>query len=228
MYRLRKGNNVGLVVFNRYNNIGDALIAFSALEAGGLHPSWHNYYHGHNALMEIIALGGCIIQIPAQEFQEARLHIANLQTQEIDDFDPLPSTRLKFLKHSLLFLTTWQIYLFPFALLLQLPYKIAIGVVAAIVLGFSIWLGLTSEGFISVLALFGFGCAALILFSLILAYPLRTTLALIIMDIWLSLWLGFDINTVLSLLILFSYLLLNLHAYYIAVPKLQKRKSYVT
>ncbi len=213
---------MGLVIFKRYNNIGEALVAFSALESVGFHPNWNNYYHGHNELMAINAYGGNIIQIPSQEYRDAHLYLTNIKSHARIEFDPCFDTSLTRLKHSLLFLTTWAMWLFPFSLLLLIPWRIALALMSVCIFGFGVWQGFAPQNFLTLLGLMALGFVTLALLAAILTYPLRTTILLIASDIGIGLWLGFDVAAFTGLLILFLYLFLNLHAYFVALPKINR------
>ena len=70
---------MGLVIFKRYNNIGEALVAFSALEAGGFHPVFHTYHQAYLNGLEMLALGGVIVSMPTNEVAPANEWLKSTQ-----------------------------------------------------------------------------------------------------------------------------------------------------
>jgi len=72
-----------VVIFNKYNNIGDALVTFSALESGGFHPVFHTYHQSHLNGLEMLALGGIIVSMPSNEVSDAHRWLENIQTSPL-------------------------------------------------------------------------------------------------------------------------------------------------
>ena len=95
---------MSLVILKRYNNVGEALVAFSSLQAGGFNPFFHNYHHAHIAYMEMLAFGGLILLIPEQEYEYALIFVNSARAVEPLEFDPLPVRKYGRWKSTLLFL----------------------------------------------------------------------------------------------------------------------------
>ena len=74
---------MSLVIFERYNNIGEALVAYAALEAAEFHPSWHTYHQGYLNNFELLAIGGLIIHIPFSEFDDAQSWLKGLKKEAL-------------------------------------------------------------------------------------------------------------------------------------------------
>jgi hypothetical protein len=94
---------MSLVILKRYNNVGEALVAFSSLQAGGFNPSFHNYHHAHIAYLEMLAFGGLILLIPEQEYEHALTFVNSARAVEPLEFDPLPVRKYGRWKFALLF-----------------------------------------------------------------------------------------------------------------------------
>ena len=73
------------VIFTRYNNIGEALADQSCLKAGGFSVEFHNYFHGINDYLSLLAFGGMLLTIPEQEYAEAQLFLKEMKRH------PLPA-----------------------------------------------------------------------------------------------------------------------------------------
>lgn len=84
---------MGLVIFRRFNDVGQAGIVFSALESGGFHPSWNNYHHANLSNIEMIAFGGMIILLPETEVDDAKIWLENLKNQPILEGDEIPEKK---------------------------------------------------------------------------------------------------------------------------------------
>ena len=84
---------MGLVIFKRFNDVGQATIAFSALESAGFHPSWNNFHHAQMANIEMIAFGGMIILLPDTEVPDAKIWLENLQNRPLMDGDEIPEKK---------------------------------------------------------------------------------------------------------------------------------------
>lgn len=80
---------MSLTVFQSYNNIGDGLVAFSALKAGGFDPVFQNVHHAYAASLHMLALGGLIILLPEAQHDEAGEYIATLPDVASKDYDPI-------------------------------------------------------------------------------------------------------------------------------------------
>ena len=106
---------MGLVIFKRYSDIGEATIAFSALEAAGFHPSWQNYNHANLANIEMIAFGGLIVQLPASEVADAKAWLSELREQPTQGGDAIPPKKRGlwhwFVSKPLLLVAIWLVVL---------------------------------------------------------------------------------------------------------------------
>lgn len=91
------------VIFGRYNNLPEACVIFSVLEAGGFHPSFQNYHHAHISALQLIAFGGIILTLPEQELRSAKDFLADQQAAPITDFDPIKPRRFGMWKRATLF-----------------------------------------------------------------------------------------------------------------------------
>lgn len=84
---------MSLSVFRRYNNIGDGLVEFSALQAGGFSPVFQNQHYAYTASLEMLALGGLIILLPDSQTHDARNYLTSLKAEPLEDFDPVPEEK---------------------------------------------------------------------------------------------------------------------------------------
>ena len=84
---------MSLSVFRRYNNIGDGLVEFSALKAGGFDPVFQNQHYAYAFSLEMLALGGLIILLPDSEADEANEYLTSIKSEPLDDYDPLPEKK---------------------------------------------------------------------------------------------------------------------------------------
>lgn len=91
------------VIFGHYNNLPEACVIFSVLQAGGFHPSFQNYHHAHIAALQLLAFGGIILLIPEQELASAKIFLADQQSAPITDFDPITPRRFGMWKRATLF-----------------------------------------------------------------------------------------------------------------------------
>ncbi|MEP3889752.1 MAG: hypothetical protein ABJN69_04745 [Hellea sp.] len=91
------------VIFGQYNNLPEACVIFSVLEAGGFHPSFQNYHHAHIAALQLMAFGGIILLIPEQELLSAKKFLTDQQSAPITDFDPIRPRRFGMWKRATLF-----------------------------------------------------------------------------------------------------------------------------
>ncbi len=99
------------VIFGRYNNLPEACVIFSVLEAGGFHPTFQNYHHAHIAALELIAFGGIILALPEQEFAEAKNFLDEQQATPITDFDPMKVRRFGMWKRGTIFCLSSGLFL---------------------------------------------------------------------------------------------------------------------
>lgn len=81
---------MSLKLFSSHYNYGEALVAFSALEAGGYHPVFGNIHYCTMSFMEMEALGGVQILLPQHEHNDAKTWMTYIVKHPIKDFDPLP------------------------------------------------------------------------------------------------------------------------------------------
>ena len=124
---------MGLVIFERYYNIGEALVVFSALEAAGFYPSWHNYQHAHIAYLEIIAFGGLIINIPKSQHEAAHTFLRQCKSMPKLEGDPIPDRKFGMWRNVLAMLL-FKSPLFLFAPLLWMKPVFLISILATIFL----------------------------------------------------------------------------------------------
>jgi len=99
------------VIFRRYNSLAEGCVVYSALEAGGFHPSFQNYHHAHVAALYLLAFGGIILTLPEQEIESAEQFVKALQSAPIEDFDPIKLRRFGMWKRGTLFGLTFSIFL---------------------------------------------------------------------------------------------------------------------
>ena len=99
------------VIFGQYNNLPEACVIFSVLEAGGFHPSFQNYHHAHIAALQLLAFGGIILIIPEQELVSAKKFLTDQQAAPITDFDPIKTRRFGMWKRATLFGLAFNIFL---------------------------------------------------------------------------------------------------------------------
>ncbi|GEM_PF-5081580 len=214
---------MALVIFRKYLEIGEALIAFSALESAGFHPSWHNYHHAHIAYMKMIAFGGLIIMMPETEIGPARAWLRDVRQAPQIEGDDIPERKYGMWRN------TFTIAAFSGPAALFIPFvwvkwwKYGLGLLlftGLLALGF----GLQSPGF------------RMMAFWLVLATisAFGIVLALLPPLLLLGLW-GIGLIALIVLyglspeFIAYSYLLIPigilLHAKYRAMPRAQSAKQ---
>lgn len=84
---------MGVQVIGVHNNLPEAAVMMSCLEAGGFHPVLHNYHHATMESLSIIEFGGITITIPAQALHAARDYVLHCQNNPITDYDPIKPRR---------------------------------------------------------------------------------------------------------------------------------------
>ena len=212
-----------MVIFKRYNNIGEALVAFSALESAEFHPSWHNYNHAHIAYMQMLAFGGLIILVPSSELVDAKLWIRQLQQNPKQDGDNLPTRKYGMWRHNfsiigfnspaIIFVPA--LWVRPWIYLLVLFTIVA---VSALLFGInSLWL--------AVLLLIIAAAVVYVLGVLACFLPPLILLALWLVCLNVQIFTGGVTEQVFANAMLLFPIGILLHAKYIAVPQLEKRKS---
>lgn len=112
-------------IFRRYLKIGEAEVAYSALQAGGFHPSFHNYHHAHYAYLEMIALGGIIVMLPKNEIHDAKEWLSYLQSRPNENYDPIFTQNYTMWKRSSA-LCLGMGFLFPLPILFLPPLLLLI------------------------------------------------------------------------------------------------------
>ena len=75
---------MSLTPFKTYTSYGQSLVAFSALRAGGFHPSFQNLHAAQMNMFQALALGGYWIFLPEDEHKDARVWQSFIQTQPIE------------------------------------------------------------------------------------------------------------------------------------------------
>ena len=216
---------MGLVIFDRYNNIGEALVVFSALEAAGFYPSWENYHHAHIAYLQIIAFGGLIINLPKNEHEAAHTFLRQCKSLPKLEGDDLPNRKFGMWRNVLAMLS-FKSPLFLFAPLLWAKPIFLTSILAAffLILILGLFLGPPIMAILFFAYLFQLlGVAMMMALGI---WPVRTTLGIILVWLVAALIVGFEYE--------YAYVLLSLlpigiliHAKHIALPRLQRRRAHV-
>ncbi len=216
-----------MVIFKKYNNISEALVVFSALEAAEFHPSWHNYHHAHIAYMQMLAFGGLIILLPASEVQDAKAWLAYLGENPVQDGDDLPRRKYGMWKHALSIAAynSPAIFIVPF---LWLKPWVSLIVLGLMVMGVASLFGVQNIDYTS---LFFYLIAAVV--SGVLGIFACLLWPLLLLALWLMLLgamvvLGSTFEEFFVGVMWIIPIGILLHAKYIAVPKLEKRRPHVT
>ena len=216
---------MSLVIFNQYMSIGKALVTFSALEAGGFHPSYHNYYHAHIAYMQMIAFGGLIIQIPEHEFEDAKAWIIHLQERPELEGDDIPERKFGMWRHTLA-MVSFNSPLFVFLPLLLLSVKkvlIAMSILFTVMIA-----GTVLENMLATISLYVLGLATLYMIGVGLAsiWPLETLMSFILLWLAIQWFTGFTPENMIGLVNLLPIFIL-IHAKHVALPRLQRKRAHV-
>ncbi len=215
-----------MVIFKRYNNIGEALVAFSALQSAEFRPVWHNYYHAHIAYMQMLAFGGLIILLPASEVQAAKTWLAHLRKNPAQDGDDLPKRKYGMWRHTLSIAAynSPAILLVPF---LWLRPWVSLIILSLMVIGFGLLFGFKNIEYTSLLFYISAAVISVLSIFACLLWPLLL-LALWLMLLIIMIVLGSTAEELLANAMSVIPIGILLHAKHIAVPKLKKRKPHVT
>ncbi len=108
-------------LFSQHFDYGEGLAAFAALEAGGFHPNFENYHHTTMAIAYIDALGGLKINLPEEEFYDAKDWLSFLRKNPITDFDPIKRKPVLNWIHASLFSMVFSMSPAPWLILFLLP-----------------------------------------------------------------------------------------------------------
>ena len=109
---------MGLVIFKRFNNVGEALVAFSALESAGFHPSWHTYHQAYVSILEMLALGGFIIELPAHEARDAITWLNKIKANPLPAAEPISFGRFGRWRTTIFTFMLTYLWVIPFLVLL--------------------------------------------------------------------------------------------------------------
>ena len=216
---------MSLVIFGKYMSIGKALVTFSALEAGGFHPTYHNYHHAHIAYMQMIAFGGLIIKIPEQEFEDAKAWIIHLQESPKLEGDDILERKFGMWRHTLA-ISSFHSPLFLFSPLLLLKVKKAVAIIVILAACLLVGTFLGSATAAASLYVFGFATVSAIWIGLAAIWPLRTCVSSIILWLMTGAFFGFSPETTIDLVYLLP-LFIIIHAKHIALPRLQRKRAHV-
>lgn len=78
-----------LTPFRAFNNIGEGLVALSALKAGGFTPVFQNEHYAYMQSLEMLALGGIIIMLPDAQHEEAHDYMRFLAETTVETGEPV-------------------------------------------------------------------------------------------------------------------------------------------
>ena len=95
------------------DEVSQAMIVLTSLEAGGFNPEFLNYNHKTGDLLPALSQHGLTLMLPAAEFEDATAYLKKQQSNSTQEFGPIEKPKFGKWRRILLVLLVAPVLLLP-------------------------------------------------------------------------------------------------------------------